>query len=98
MHDTNTAKATMLYNEIDRNPLFYCPVKHEDRSKMNVTFLTNDTGHEALFLEMTKAASCSGLAGHRSVGGFRASIYNAMPLSGVATLVELMQEFERKYG
>ncbi len=94
----NEYKANLLWNEIDRNPLFFSPTNVEDRSNMNVCFLTHDKEHEAEFLTLTKEAGCSGLAGHRSVGGFRASIYNAMPLAGVETLVALMQNFEKTKG
>ncbi len=94
----NEHKAGLLWSEIDRNPLFHSPTNVEDRSNMNVCFLLKDIGLEAEFLANCKSAGCSGLGGHRSVGGFRASIYNAMPLEGVEVLIGLMQEFERTKG
>lgn len=89
-------KAELLYNEIDRNKLFKGTVAKEDRSRMNVCFVMND-GFEALndeFFEFAKSKGMVGIKGHRSVGGFRASLYNAMPLEGVQALVACMQEFE----
>lgn len=94
----NENKAGLLWSEIDRNPLFHSPTHIDDRSNMNVCFLLKDINLEAEFLANCKAAGCSGLGGHRSVGGFRASIYNAMPLEGVEVLIGLMQEFERTKG
>lgn len=98
MQKKNEHKAGLLWSEIDRNPLFYSPTHVEDRSDMNVCFLTRNSELESEFLALTKQAGCSGLAGHRSVGGFRASIYNAMPLEGVQVLVDLMKDFERTKG
>ena len=92
----NNAKAEMLYNEIDRNPYFRGTANKEDRSVMNATFLLEDEAHAAIFDEMWKAAGISGLAGHRSVGGYRASMYNALPLESVQVLVAVMQQFETK--
>lgn len=89
-------KAELLYNEIDRNKLFKGTVAKEDRSRMNVCFVMND-GYEALndeFFEYAKSQGMVGIKGHRSVGGFRASLYNAMPKEGVEALVKCMQEFE----
>lgn len=91
----NNEKAALLYKEIDRNPLFKGTAKTEDRSRMNVTFLLNDENHTESFDKMWKAAGISGLSGHRSVGGYRASIYNAMKIESVQVLVDTMQEFER---
>ena len=91
----NEAKANLLYTEIDRNPLFKGTAAKEDRSNMNVTFLLNDETHQEKFDAMWKAAGISGLAGHRSVGGYRASIYNAMPIESVQVLVDVMQELEK---
>jgi phosphoserine aminotransferase len=90
----NNEKAALLYNEIDRNPLFRGTAAVEDRSNMNVTFLLNDENHSAKFDEMWKAANISGLPGHRSVGGYRASIYNAMPIESVQVLVDVMKALE----
>jgi phosphoserine aminotransferase len=92
----NNKKAEILYSEIDRNPLFVGYAKKEDRSKMNVTFNLSDGVSNQLFDEMWKAAGIHGINGHRSVGGYRASIYNAMPLESVQVLVDVMNEFERK--
>ncbi len=90
----NDEKAAMLYAEIDRNSLFKGTVENEDRSKMNVCFVMNDPSLEETFLKFSGTKNIIGIKGHRSVGGFRASLYNAMPLSSVAYLVGLMQEFE----
>ena len=98
MEEKNIEKAEMLYNEIDNNPLFYGTAEKEDRSRMNVCFLTTATDNEGDFLNMCEAAGCVGVKGHRSVGGFRASIYNAMPLEGVETLVSVMKAFSEKHG
>ena len=92
----NNEKAALLYAEIDRNPLFKGTVAVEDRSKMSVCFVMNDSEKEAAFLQYATDNNIIGIKGHRSVGGFRASLYNAMPLSSVAYLVELMKDFESK--
>ncbi|SEL14805.1 3-phosphoserine/phosphohydroxythreonine transaminase [Parapedobacter koreensis] len=92
----NIIKARTLYEEIDRNPLFKGTAAPADRSRMNVTFVTEDKAHEAAFLELAKERGLIGLKGHRSVGGFRASIYNALSITGVNALVDAMQEFEEK--
>jgi phosphoserine aminotransferase len=94
----NEAKALALYNEIDRNPLFYSPTVAEDRSHMNVCFLLHDKTMEKAFQAKCIEAGCIGLEGHRSVGGFRASIYNAMTINGVQQLIDVMQEFEKSNG
>lgn len=91
----NTEKANVLYNEIDSNPLFKGTVATEDRSQMNVTFLLTDDSLEGEFDKMWKEAGIIGIAGHRSVGGYRASMYNALPLSSVKVLTEVMNEFAR---
>ena len=93
MEKRNIAKAELLYNEIDSNPLFTTVVAKEDRSNMNVTFLLKDESLTAEFDQMWKSAGIIGLPGHRSVGGYRASIYNALPLSSVQVLVDVMKEF-----
>lgn len=90
----NNAKADLLYNEIDRNPLFGGTAAAEDRSKMNATFLLNDDSHTETFDKMWKAAGISGLNGHRSVGGYRASMYNALPIESVQVLVDVMKALE----
>jgi phosphoserine aminotransferase len=91
----NEAKAALLYAEIDRNPLFKGAAAVEDRSIMNATFLLNDESHAPIFDKMCKEAGISGLPGHRSVGGYRASIYNALPLESVQVLVDVMQALEK---
>jgi len=96
--ERNNIKASLLYNEIDNNPLFKGPVAKEDRSNMNVTFLLNDESKTPIFDQMWKDAGIVGLPGHRSAGGYRASMYNALPVSSVEVLVEVMKEFERKNG
>ena len=92
----NNAKAELLYNEIDRNPLFKGAANVEDRSFMNATFLLNDTSQTALFDKMWAEDNISGLTGHRSVGGYRASMYNALPLESVQVLVDVMKDLENK--
>lgn len=94
LEQKNIEKAALLYNEIDRNELFIGNVALEDRSKMNVCFVMNDPSREAAFMAYTKSLGIVGIAGHRSTGGFRASIYNAMPLSSVQVLVDAMQSFD----
>ncbi len=93
----NVEKAQLLYDEIDRNPLFVGTAAKEDRSIMNICFVMTE-GHqdkEAAFLEFAKSKGMVGIKGHRSVGGFRASTYNALPKESVQALVECMQEFEK---
>jgi phosphoserine aminotransferase len=92
----NNAKAALLYAEIDRNPLFKGTAVIEDRSTMNATFLLNDEAHTDTFNAMLKEAGIVGLPGHRSVGGYRASMYNAMPLESVQVLVDVMTALESK--
>jgi phosphoserine aminotransferase len=94
----NNKKAGLLYAEIDHNPFFKGTVTAEDRSRMNVCFLMTDAGKEDAFLNFTKENGIVGIKGHRSVGGFRASLYNAMPLSSVEVLVDLMKDFAQKNG
>ncbi|MEO6730408.1 MAG: 3-phosphoserine/phosphohydroxythreonine transaminase [Ferruginibacter sp.] len=89
----NDAKAAMLYKEIDENPLFAGTVVKEDRSKMNVCFVMNNASQEEAFLNLTKEKNIVGIRGHRLVGGFRASLYNALPISSVEVLVNAMKEF-----
>lgn len=91
----NNQKADLLYGEIDRNPLFVGTAATEDRSNMNACFLLNDESKKDRFEQMLKDGGINGLNGHRSVGGYRASMYNALPLSSVEALVEIMREFER---
>jgi phosphoserine aminotransferase len=94
----NQAKAQILYDEIDRNNMFKGHSVAEDRSLMNVCFRLNDETLENEFNELCNQANLDGLKGHRSVGGYRASIYNAMPIEGVQKLVEVMQNFEKEKG
>jgi phosphoserine aminotransferase len=94
MEKRNIAKATLLYNEIDRNSLFTGTVKTEDRSNMNVTFTLNDESKSSAFDSAWKAAGIVGLPGHRSTGGYRASLYNALPIESVQVLVDVMKHFE----
>jgi phosphoserine aminotransferase len=89
----NDAKAALLYHEIDNNPLFTGTVAKEDRSKMNACFVMNDSSLEETFLNFTKQKNIVGIKGHRLVGGFRASLYNALPISSVEILVQAMKEF-----
>lgn len=98
MYKRNKEKAALLYNEIDRNPVFKGTCAVEDRSLMNVCFVLSSDyeGYEADFLAFAKERGLESLKGHRSVGGFRASIYNAMPIEGVQALVDAMQAFEKK--
>ena len=92
----NDAKAALLYAAIDESPLFTGTVNKEDRSKMNVCFVMNDTSLEESFLQFTKEQGIVGIKGHRLVGGFRASLYNALPISSVQVLVQLMKDFALK--
>ena len=94
----NNAKAALLYNEIDTNPLFISHVAKEDRSKMNVSFLLADESMQDEFDKMWKGADIVGLPGHRSTGGYRASMYNALPIESVQVLVDVMREFTRLKG
>lgn len=89
----NDEKAALLYSEIDRNPLFTGTAAKEDRSKMNVCFVMNDAALEEKFLSFVKERNITGIKGHRLVGGFRASLYNALPVSSVEVLVDAMKSF-----
>jgi phosphoserine aminotransferase len=92
----NRAKAELFYTELDRNSQFNGTVAVEDRSWMNANFVMVDSSKEAAFNELLKQAGISGLAGHRSVGGYRASMYNALSLESVQVLVDVMQTFEKQ--
>lgn len=96
METRNKSKADLLYNEIDRNSLFVGTVAKEDRSRMNVNFVLNNKEHEAEFLKFCESKNLSGLKGHRSVGGLRASLYNALEIDSIQALVDAMKEFEKK--
>lgn len=95
MEKRSQAKGNLLYGEIDRNSLFKGATAVEDRSLMNATFLLTDESLTDRFNEMWKAAGVSGINGHRSVGGYRASMYNALPIDSVQVLVDVMKELER---
>lgn len=92
IEEQNNAKAALLYNEIDTNPNFRGVAAIEDRSKMNVTFVLTDESKQSAFDKLWNDAGINGLKGHRSVGGYRASIYNALPLKSVQVLVNIMQK------
>ena len=96
MEKLNEKKASLFYSEIDLNPLFKGYAVNEDRSMMNATFTLENEGLKETFDTMLKEAGISGLNGHRSVGGYRASMYNALPLDSVKVLVEVMSELESK--
>ena len=98
MYKTNKEKAALLYNEKDRNKMFKGTAVKEDRSLMNVCFVMEDQykEKEADFMAFSKEKGMVGIKGHRSVGGFRASIYNSCPVESVKALVECMQEFEKQ--
>ncbi|NBV12514.1 MAG: 3-phosphoserine/phosphohydroxythreonine transaminase [Sphingobacteriia bacterium] len=99
MAQRNKEKSECLYAEIDRNPMFVATVpKAEDRSDMNACFLLTKPELENEFNALWKDAGISGITGHRDVGGYRASMYNALPLDAVKTLVEVMKSFEQKFG
>ena len=93
----NIVKARTLYDEIDRNPFFKGTAAVEDRSRMNVTFVMDSPELEAEFLALAKERGLIGLKGHRSVGGFRASIYNALSITSINALVDAMREFEETH-
>jgi phosphoserine aminotransferase len=92
----NIAKAEALYKEIDRNPLFKGTCAVEDRSRMNICFVMENAELEKPFLKFAEENGVEGIKGHRSVGGFRASMYNALPITSVHSLIELMQIFAEK--
>ena len=94
----NNQKAELFYSTLDSLPMFKGPVAKEDRSKMNAVFVMEDPSLEKQFLEVCKQENLYGVKGHRSVGGFRASFYNALPLSSVEVLVQVMKNFANKVG
>ncbi|MEG2330394.1 3-phosphoserine/phosphohydroxythreonine transaminase [Anaerorhabdus sp.] len=94
----NIDKAALLYDYLDQSSLFKAPVVKEARSIMNVVFVTGHEDLDDLFVKEAKKAGFENLKGHRSVGGMRASIYNAMPREGIEQLVDFMRDFEKKYG
>jgi phosphoserine aminotransferase len=97
MQDMNRKKAGLLYQTIDNSKMFVCPVEKESRSLMNIGFIMKESykDKEDAFLDMAKSKGLMGIKGHRSVGGFRASTYNALPYESVQALVDCMNEFER---
>ena len=94
MRDINVAKAQLLYNALDESDVFHGTARKEDRSLMNVPFVTGNAELDAKFIAEADAAGLKNVKGHRSVGGMRASIYNAMPIEGVQALVDFMRDFE----
>ena len=94
MNKKNVAKATKLYDYIDGSGYYKCPVRKQDRSLMNVVFVIGDKDVEKKFVAEAKAAGLHNLGGHRSIGGMRASIYNAMPEEGIDALIEFMEKFK----
>lgn len=95
MNELCNKRSELLYNEIDSNPAFEGHAEMNSRSKMNVTFRLTDDSRQAEFDEMWQAAGISGIKGHRSVGGYRASMYNALPYSSAELLVSIMKEFSK---
>ena len=96
MQARNEKKAALLYDYLDSSSLFKPTANKKDRSMMNVTFVTGDTELDKKFIAECKAFGIVNIKGHRSVGGMRASIYNAMPVQGIETLIDVMKEFEKK--
>jgi phosphoserine aminotransferase len=98
MESINIAKAGLLYDYLDQTEFYHSPVAKDDRSRMNIPFTLRNAALDDAFLEGAERAGLTQLKGHRSVGGMRASIYNAMPMEGVQALVAFMREFERQHG
>lgn len=96
MHERNVRKAKKLYDFIDSSDLYTCPVREQDRSLMNVVFVTGNADLDKKFVAEAKAAGLHNLGGHRSIGGMRASIYNAMPEEGVDALIGFMKKFQEE--
>jgi phosphoserine aminotransferase len=96
IEEINERKANLIYSEIELNPVFYGIAAKEDRSTMNATFNITDDELKDVFDDMCKEAGINGINGHRSVGGYRASMYNALPLESVGVLVDIMSELEKK--
>ena len=96
MKKRNEEKAQLLYDFLDQSKLFKGTARKEDRSIMNVPFVTGDADLDAKFVAEAKEAGIESIKGHRSVGGMRASIYNAMPREGVEALVAFMEKFEKE--
>ena len=98
MEQRNRAKAAKLYRAIDSSNFYRCPVLERDRSLMNVTFTLADESLDNAFVKGAEAAGMQTLKGHRSVGGMRASLYNAVPEAAVDALIEYMASFEAEHG
>jgi phosphoserine aminotransferase len=98
MEETNLQKADLLYNTLDSIPLYNPTVAKEDRSLMNVVWVMADPVLDKELLQMAEREGITGIQGHRTAGGFRASLYNAMPMSGVQTLVDLLTTFANLKG
>ena len=98
MEEINIAKAKLLYDYLDQTEFYHSPVVREDRSRMNVQFRLRNEKLDAEFLKQAESRGLTQLKGHRAIGGMRASIYNAMPLEGVAALVDFMRAFEKSHG
>jgi len=98
MEKVNLLKAGLIYQYLDGSRFFSSPVAKEDRSIMNIPFRLKDDALDEEFLKQARARGLTQLKGHRSVGGMRASIYNAMPVEGVRALVQFMREFEARHG
>jgi len=98
MERINVAKAKMVYDYLDETEFYHSPVARDDRSRMNIPFTLRNAALDEAFLKDAKASGLTQLKGHRSVGGMRASLYNAMPMEGVKALTDFMREFERKHG
>ena len=98
METHNIAKANLLYDYLDATSFYHCPTLSENRSRMNIPFTLQDAALDEAFLKGAKERGLVQLKGHRSVGGMRASIYNAMPIEGVRALVEHMKAFEKQHG
>jgi phosphoserine aminotransferase len=94
----NIEKAAVLYELLDQTEFYRCPVRREDRSRMNIAFTLRDSKLDEAFLKEARSQGLSELKGHRSVGGMRASIYNAMPIAGVRALADFMRDFEKRNG
>jgi phosphoserine aminotransferase len=98
MEEINSAKAKLVYDYLDQTEFYRSPVAKEDRSQMNIPFTLRSAALDGEFLKQAERNGLTQLKGHRSVGGMRASLYNAMPIEGVRKLVEFMHEFERNHG
>lgn len=98
MEKINIAKSKLVYDYLDQSEFYQSPVNNEDRSRMNIPFRLRNNALDEAFLKQAKAAGLVELKGHRSVGGMRASVYNAMPVEGVKALVAFMHDFEKKQG